>query len=312
MSSHDVSAPEQDQPNKRIRLSEPIAKEEPGTSTNGSQAPPTRVATATHAYPSSTNAAPSQNSTAPLQHGVHRSANDNSVPSPAPGRVKLEDIAGAQQQPTSRPPSSQQTMHNGKPIPQALQKIPVEHASAGPSTPSPATSNGAARPNPMLASHTSRYVYPAAATPMMSRTPSIGNGTATPGGNSTSQFAQSTPQRIPHPLSSSLAQGGQGRFIPSSAGLRTPITPGTAFSATSSGTPGMTGRSVMNQQPASGRSFATSMMPSSGMGGMRTDSASRPATPGVGVMPNQPPALVEIKRPRTSEDARTIRETEQL
>lgn len=311
MSSHDVSAPEQDQPNKRIRLSEPIAKQEPGTGANASQASSARV-TSVHAQASSTNNAPSQNTTSPIHHGLHRPANDSGVPSPAPARVKLEDIAGAQQQPSPRPSSSQQTINNGKPISQALQKLPMHHTPTGPSTPSPATANGTARPNSMLTSHTSRYVYPAAATPMMSRTPSAGNGTVTPGGNSSSGHTQSTPQRIPHPLSSAITQSGQGRFIPSSAALRTPNTPGTAFSVASSGAAGMTSRSVMNNQPASARSFPTSAMPSSGLGGMRNDLASRPGTPGAGVMPNQQPTLVQITRPRTTEDARTIRETEKL
>lgn len=299
MSSYDASAPEQDQPNKRIRLSEPIAQEEAGTGPSASQAASTRITTSAHVRPSL-----AQSTTASLHHGLNRSVNDSSATSPASGRVKLEDIAGAQQQPSPRPNSSQQPINNGKPIPPSLQRIPMGHTSTGPSTPSPAMANGTARPNPMMSSHTPRYVYPAAATPMMSRTPSAGSGPVTPGGNNVPGLAQSTPQRIPHPLSSNITQNAQGRFVPSTAGLKTPQTPRTAFSVASGSAPGMVGRSVMNAQPVSGRSFPPSATVSSG--------ASRPATPGAGVLPNQQPALVHITRPRTVEDARTIRETEQL
>ena len=299
MSSYDASAPEQEQPNKRIRLSEPIAKEGPGHGASAGQAASTRPTTSEHVQSLSSN--PTRSAITSSTLGPKRLANDGSTPVPASGRVKLEDIAGAQQQPSPRPGSSQQTINSVKPIPSTIHRIPP---STGPSTPSPASAGGLARPNSMLPSHTSRYVYPAAATPMLSRTPSAGSGAVTPSGNNAPGLGQSTPQRIPHPLSSNITQNGQGRFVPSTAGLRTPQTPGTAFSTGSGSTPGMAGRSIMSTQPMSGRSFPPSAT--------IPNSASRPATPGAGVLSNQQPALVHITRPRTVEDARTIRETEQL
>lgn len=296
MSSRGKTASDQDQSNKRIRLSEPIAKEEPVDNSNVQS----RSTVASRLGVPLSSATPIQSarvsSSTPVRHVDPSSA----TPQTAMPRVKLEDIAGAQQ--SSR--STSQGSHNGKPIPLNLGKLPSSLSQAGPSTPTPASANGAVRPNPMLTSSTSRYVYPAAATPMMSRTPSAGNGSL-PTGNSSSH---STPQRIPHPLSGNVAPSTLGRLVPSSAGLRTPNTPNSAFSTTSGMIPG---RSVTNLQATPNRASPLSATIPANMGSMRNGSASRAGTPTMGYVQGQP-QVVPISRPRTAEDARTIRESEQL
>lgn len=291
MSSRGNTASEQDQPNKRIRLSEPIAKPEPDSS-NGSQP----VASGVGIPPSGR---PTQPTRIPSNTSVRHVSDPSSQAAQTLPRVKLEDIAGAQQSSRS---TSMQTTNNGKPMPLNLGKHSTIQAQAGPSTPTPSAANGV-RPNPMLTSQTPRYVYPAAATPVMSRTPSAGNGSLP-----TANSSHSTPQRVPHPLSGNVAQGQLGRLVPSSAGVRTPNTPNTAFSTTSGM---MTGRSVTNLQATPNRASPLSGTIPPSMASARNGSASRPGTPTMGYVQVQPQAM-PISRPRTAEDARMTRETEQL
>lgn len=299
MSSRGNAASEQDQPNKRIRLSEPIAKQEPADKSSGPQTVASQVAITS----TSGTTTPIRGPSNPVRH-----ANDptSSTAQTSLPRAKLEDIAGAQQSSRSTP---MQIPQNGKPTPLNLGHVPGSRSQVGPATPTPMTANGTGRPNPMLASHTSRYVYPAAATPVMSRTPSAGSGSLP-----TANFnaSHSTPQRTPHPLSGNVAQGPLGRLVPpSSAGVRTPNTPNTAFSTTSGL---MTGRSVTNLQATPNRASPLSgTIPPNNMAGMRNGSASRAGTPTtMGYAQGQPPQVMPISRLRTAEDARTIRETEQL
>lgn len=296
MSSRGNIASDQDQPNKRIRLSEPIAKEEPADDSN---VVPKSTAASRGSVPPSTTT-PTQSGRVPSSTSSRHVDPSSSTPQTTMPRVKLEDIAGAQQ--SSR--STSQALHNGKPIPLNLGRLPNSQPQAGPSTPTQAPANGAARPNPMLTSSTSRYVYPAAATPMMSRTPSAGNGSLPTSANS----SYSTPQRVPHPLSGNVAQSTLGRLVPSSAGLRTPNTPNSAFSTTSGMIPG---RSVTNLQATPNRASPLSATIPANLGSVRNGSASRAGTPTMGYVQGQP-QVVPISRPRTAEDARTIRESEQL
>jgi hypothetical protein len=73
----------------------------------------------------------------------------------------------------------------------------------------------------------------------------------------------------------------------------------------------ISGRSVINPQATPNRASPLSATMPSSMASLRNGSSSRGVTPATGYAPTHP-HLVPISRQRTVEDARTIRETEQL
>ncbi|KAJ9124019.1 hypothetical protein QFC22_000811 [Naganishia vaughanmartiniae] len=330
MQSQDTAAAasDPDHPNKRIKLSDssaptatnaadtvqdskpPVDSKPPATDgiVNQHSAPPSAIVTPSY----TPRASPGANSNN-VANGSKLAVSGplSSIPTALP-RVKLEDIASAQQQNQSSRSSSSQAPLNGKQIPSSSSKPPITQYKNGPSTPTPAgASSLPARSSSMLTTHTSRYVYPAAATPMMSRTPSAGQGVSNPTSQPSTPFPSSIPSRIQHPQGASTPQGQQGRFIPPLTGLRTPGTPNTAFSATSGM---MSGRSVMNTQATPNRAspLSATMPPSATPFKNGSTLSSRPATPGQNYPVNPQPIVVLPKRKRPLEDERTIVESEHL
>lgn len=330
MQSQDAaaSAGDSDHPSKRIKLSDTIALPATisGDNIQDSKPPGNNNPAAAdrsyiqHSVPTSSNATPSHTPRASPGASSNHVANgpkpavsgsSSAVPSVLP-RVKLEDIASAQQQNQSSRSSSSQAVLNGKQIPSSSSKVPMTQYKNGPSTPISAGANSIpARSSSMLTTHTSRYVYPAAATPMMSRTPSAGQGNSNPPSQPSTPFPSSVPQRIHQSQVPGTPQGQQGRFIPPLTGLRTPGTPNTAFSAASGM---MSGRSVMNTQATPNRASPLSAgMPSSATP-MKNGStlSNRPATPGQNYPTNPQPIVVLPRRKRPLEDEKTIMESERL
>lgn len=327
MQSQDAvaAAPDPDHPNKRIKLSDSSAPTVEGAVPDSK--PPLDSKPAIADGPPIQNSAPPSSILTPSytpraspgassNHAVNGSKPAISGPSSAVSsalpRVKLEDIATAQQQQQSSRSSSSHVALNGKQIPSSNSKAPINQFKNGPATPTTAgTISTPARSSSMLTTHTSRYVYPAAATPMMSRTPSAGQGISNPTSQPSTPFPSSLPQRIHHPQAAGTPQGQQGRLIPPLTGVRTPGTPNTAFSAASGM---MSGRSVMNTQATPNRASPLSAgMPSSATP-MKNGStlSSRPATPSQNYPINPQPIMVLPRRRRPLEDERTIVESERL
>ncbi|KAJ9106235.1 hypothetical protein QFC21_001380 [Naganishia friedmannii] len=325
-----AAASDPDHPSKRIKLSDSSAPTADDTVKDSKPPTDTKLPVDSkllvadgppiqHSAPQTSNVTPSHTPRASPGASSNYAVNgskpavsgpSSAVPSALP-RVKLEDIATAQQQ-NSRSSSSSQAALNGKPMPSNGSKAPIPTYQNGPSTPTSAgASSIPARSSSMLTTHTSRYVYPAAATPMMSRTPSAGQGICNPTSQPSTPFPSSIPQRVHQPQGVGTPQGQQGRFIPPLTGLRTPGTPNTAFSAASGI---MSGRSIMNTQATPNRASPLSAgMPSSATPLKNGPTlSSRPATPGQNYPINPQPIVVLPRRKRPLEDERTIVESERF
>ncbi|KAJ9093793.1 hypothetical protein QFC19_008169 [Naganishia cerealis] len=306
------------QPNKRIRLSESSPRPTVEHTAKDSKPTVAEGSPAEYGAVQSSVAAQSHTATNPLHASPNHVANGSkpavsgpsSTASAALPRVKLEDVASAQQQQQSSRSSSSQAALNGKQIPSSSNMGHMAQYKHGPSTPTSTGTNGIVpRSNSMLTTHTSRYVYPAAATPVMSRTPSAGQGV--PNSQPSTPFSQSIPPRVQHPQMVGTPQGPQGRFIPPLTGLRTPGTPGTAFSPASGM---MTGRSVMNAQAMPNRASPLSAGMPSSVTGIKNGStlSSRATTPSQNYTMNQQPLVVLPRRKRQLTDEKTILESERF